>query len=260
MHQRSSFHPSTILSIHSPTHMQYPSTDPPTLSSIHPSLHTPIHPYMHMHLLFAFVHWFILSTICFLSIYLHALFTGDKFTHLPTHIKDRVLKCPTRIHHSCVHNCQLPYMETQNCKQAMPHSTSILARLRIALICSISTRFGVKTLPASTAEVIHLVHACPTILTWIRTAVVYIYLKLPTWQCMKISQIQWHMMDITSHVVPANPSLHMHTNRFNWLRHVPPFWQGVLLHSSISCVQCRPVYPGAQVQVNPFTKSCVSLS
>ena len=39
-------------------------------------------------------------------------------------------------------------------------------------------------------------------------------------------------------------------------KHVPPFSQGKIMHSSMSLVQRSPVQPVAQVQVNVLNMSC----
>ena len=49
-----------------------------------------------------------------------------------------------------------------------------------------------------------------------------------------------------SHRVPLNKAAHAHTNPLTRSEHVPPFRQGLELHSSTLIVQLKPARPGGQ--------------
>lgn len=53
----------------------------------------------------------------------------------------------------------------------------------------------------------------------------------------------WLNISPVSHICPVYPGGHEHVNRFIPSLHVPWFWHGLLVHSSISIVEKALLYP-----------------
>ena len=69
-------------------------------------------------------------------------------------------------------------------------------------------------------------------------------------QCFELLNSYLQSSMLTSQCFPLKPSPQLHSYPGTWLTHVPPFWQGLILHSSISMWQFFPSYPSKHWHYN----------